>query len=64
MREDFKAARKLGEDAVKEAEKNGVSPYLPILDEMPGIKDCTAEVHVGLTELAAQKNSRKQGNRT
>ena len=55
MREDFKAARKLGEDAVKEAEKNGVSPYLPILDEMPGIKDCTAEVHVGLTELPLRR---------
>ena len=55
MREDYKAARKLGEDAVKEAEKNGVSPWLPVLDELPEIKECTAEVHVGLTELPLRR---------
>lgn len=55
MREDFKAARKLGEEAVKAAEKQGISPYLPVLDDMPQIKECSAEVHVGLTELPLRR---------
>ena len=55
MREDYRAAKKLGEDAVKEAKRVGASPYLPVLDEMPEIKDCTAEVRLGLLELPLRR---------
>lgn len=55
MREDYKAAKKLGEDAVKEAERKGISPYLPVLDEMPEIKECVSEIRIGLTELPVRR---------
>ena len=55
MREDYKAAKKLGDEAVKEAKRQGKSPYLPVLDELPGIKDCVSEIHVGLTELPLRR---------
>ena len=42
MREDYKAAKKLGDDAVKEANKKGISPYLPILDENPAVKEAVS----------------------
>ncbi|MBQ3841252.1 MAG: BMP family ABC transporter substrate-binding protein [Ruminiclostridium sp.] len=51
MRADYRAAKKLGEDAVREAEKNNVSPYLPILDTSTEIKRAAGEVHLGLQEL-------------
>ncbi|MBR6336844.1 MAG: BMP family ABC transporter substrate-binding protein [Ruminococcus sp.] len=51
MREDYKAAKKLGDDAVKEANKKGIPPYLPILDENPAVKEAVSEIKLGLIEL-------------
>ena len=51
MREDYKAAKRLGDEAAAKAKKNGVSPYLPVLDELPGAKDSVGEIRIGLTEL-------------
>lgn len=51
MRSDYKAAKKLGDDAVREALKNGESPYLPVLDSMEEVKNSPGEVKVGLMEL-------------
>ncbi len=51
MRSDYKAAKKLGDDAVREALKNGESPYLPVLDSMEAVKNSPGEVKVGLMEL-------------
>lgn len=60
MRADYKAAKKLGEDAVREAEKNHISPYLPVLDTSGEIKRSSGEVHIGLIELPL---SRIKGNK-
>ena len=51
MREDYKAAKKLADDAVKEATRKGISPYLPILDVMEEVKDNVGQTRVGLLEL-------------
>ena len=60
MRADYRAAKKLGEDAVKEAERNHISPYLPVLDTSGEIKRSSGEVHLGLIELPL---SRIKGNK-
>ena len=60
MRADYRAAKKLGEDAVKEAERNHVSPYLPVLDTSGEIKRSEGEVRLGLIELPI---SRIKGNK-
>lgn len=51
MRSDYKEAKKLGDEAVRAAIRNGVSPYLPVLDNLEEIKHSAGEVHVGLMEL-------------
>ncbi|MBQ7186666.1 MAG: hypothetical protein IJR91_03430 [Ruminococcus sp.] len=55
MRDDYKAARRLGEEAVREAKRKGVSPYPPVLDELPEIKSCSSEVRLGLLELPVRR---------
>lgn len=47
----YKNAKKLGDEAVRAAVKNGVSPYLPVLDTFEEIKKSVGEVHAGLMEL-------------
>ena len=51
MREDYKAAKKLGDEAVREAHKKGISPYLPVLDLMEEVKDNVGQTRLGLMEL-------------
>ncbi len=51
MRTDYKAAKKLGDDAVKEAIKKGVSPYLPVLDLIEDVKQSAGQTRLGLMEL-------------
>lgn len=51
MRNDYRAALKLGEAAVRKAARQGVSPYLPALDSFEDIKTGTRQVPVGLVEL-------------
>ena len=60
MRSDYKAAKKLGEDAVRSALKNGISPYLPVLDTIEEVKRSPGEVRLGLVELPL---SRITGNK-
>ncbi len=60
MREDYKAAKKLGDDAVRNAAKTGVSPYLPVLDAMEEVKDNAGQTRLGLLELPL---SRIKGNK-
>ncbi|MBR4580917.1 MAG: BMP family ABC transporter substrate-binding protein [Lachnospiraceae bacterium] len=51
MLEDYQSAKKLGEAAAKAAIKEGKSPYLPVLDAIPEIKDSVGEAYVGVLEL-------------
>lgn len=60
MRLYYREAKKLGDEAVRAAVKNGVSPYLPVLDNFEEIKHPAGEVHVGLMDLAV---SRIRGNK-
>ena len=60
MKEDYKAAKKLGEKAVREAVRNGQSPYLPVLDSLEEVKSGLAQRHLGLMELPM---SRIKGNK-
>lgn len=60
MRLYYKEAKKLGDEAVRAAIKNGISPYLPVLDNIEEIKHSAGEVHVGLMELPI---SRITGNK-
>lgn len=60
MREDYKAAKKLAEEAVRKAEKEGRSPYLPVLDVITEKKRSSGQTHLGLMELPL---SRIKGNK-
>lgn len=51
MRIDYKAAKKLADDAVAEANKTGSDPYLPVLDSKPEINNSLKVVKLGLIEL-------------
>ena len=51
MLEDYQSAKKLGEAAAKAAIKEGKSPYLPVLDAIPEIKDSVGEAYIGVLEL-------------
>ncbi len=51
MSEDYQQAKRLGEAAVRTALKEGKSPYLPVLDALPEIKDSVGEAYVGVLEL-------------
>ena len=60
MRLYYKDAKKLGDEAVRAAIKNGVSPYLPVLDNFEEVKHSAGEVHAGLMDLPL---SRIRGNK-
>ena len=60
MKEDYKAAKKLGEKAVREAVRNGASPYLPVLDSIEEVKNAAGQRHLGLLDLPI---SRIKGNK-
>ena len=51
MSEDYQIARRMAEAAVKAAIKEGKSPYLPVLDAIPEIKDSVGEKYIGILEL-------------
>ena len=51
MKEDYKAAKKMGEKAVREAVRNGTSPYLPVLDSLDEVNNSLSQRHLGLIEL-------------
>ena len=51
MSEDYQLAKRLGEAAVRTALKEGRSPYLPVLDALPEIKESVGEAYVGVLEL-------------
>ena len=60
MRSDYKFAKKMGDEAVRAAVKNGMSPYLPVLDTFEEVKHSLGEVRLGLMELPI---SRIKGNK-
>ena len=51
MSEDYQIAKRMGEAAAKAAIKDGKSPYLPVLDAIPEIKDSVGEAYIGVLEL-------------
>ena len=51
MSEDYLIAKRMGEVAAKAAMKEGKSPYLPVLDAIPEIKDSVGEAYIGVLEL-------------
>lgn len=51
MSEDYQIAKRMGEAAAKAAMKEGKSPYLPVLDSIPEIKDSVGEAYIGVLEL-------------
>ncbi len=63
MREDYKAAKKLADEAVKDARKKGISPYLPVLDSLENARRSGSEVHLGLMELPLSRivGNKEQG---
>ena len=61
MREDYKAAKKLGDEAVREANKKGISPYLPVLDTMEAVKDNVGQTRLGLMELPIERIKGNKG---
>ena len=60
MRQDYKEAKKQAEAAVRNAVKNGASPYLPVLDSLEETKNTAGEISLGLLELPL---SRITGNK-
>ncbi len=60
MKEDYKAAKKKADKAVRDAIRDGVSPYLPVLDTIEEVKNATARRSLGLLELPL---SRIKGNK-
>ncbi len=51
MREAYREAKKRAEDAVRKANREGVDPYLPVLDEIVSQAQIKNEVSLGLIEL-------------
>ncbi|MBP5262335.1 MAG: BMP family ABC transporter substrate-binding protein, partial [Clostridiales bacterium] len=60
MKEDYKAAKKKADKAVRDAIRDGVSPYLPVLDTIEEVKNATMRRSLGLLELPL---SRIKGNK-
>ena len=60
MAEEYKVAKRRGEKAVREAVRDGVSPYLPVLDSLEEIKFAAGTRSLGLLELPL---SRIKGNK-
>ncbi|SFC76941.1 hypothetical protein [Ruminococcus albus] len=63
MRSDYKAAKRLAEEAVAEARKNNTSPYLPVLDANEEINNSLKVVKLGLIELPVDRiiGNKEQG---
>ena len=59
-RQDYIAAKKLGDATVRFCMKQGITPYPPVLDAFEAIKDTAGEVRLGLLELPL---SRIRGNK-
>ena len=60
MKSDYKAAKKKAEKAVRDAVREGRSPYLPVLDDLAEIKHATVTRSIGLLELPV---TRIRGNK-
>ena len=60
MIEDYKAARKMAEDAVRKAVRSGTSPYLPVLDALEEVRSSAPQTRLGVLELPL---SRIKGNK-
>ena len=55
MSEDYQIAKRMGESAAKAALKEGKSPYLPVLDAIPEIKDSVGEAYIGVLERSLRR---------
>jgi len=51
MSEEYQLAKRMGDAAYRTAIKEGKSPYLPVLDAIPEIKDSVGETYIGVLEL-------------
>lgn len=51
MKSDYKAARKKAEKEVRDAIREGRSPYLPVLDELEEVKNSNTTRSIGLLDL-------------
>lgn len=62
-RQDYIAAKKLGDAYIRFCMKNGLSAYSPVLDSFEEIKESAGEVHLGLLELPLSriKGNKEQG---
>ncbi|MBQ7274704.1 MAG: BMP family ABC transporter substrate-binding protein [Clostridiales bacterium] len=63
MKSDYKAAKKKAEKAVRDAVREGRSPYLPVLDALEEIKHATVTRSIGLLDLPVNriKGNKEQG---
>lgn len=55
MKSDYKAAKKKAEKEVRDAVRNGRSPYLPVLDAIEEVKHATATRSIGLLDLPVNR---------
>ena len=60
MKEDYKAAKRKADKAVRDAMREGRSPYPPVLDSIEEVKHATVRRSLGLLELPL---SRIKGNK-
>ncbi|SCW31010.1 Basic membrane lipoprotein Med, substrate-binding protein (PBP1-ABC) superfamily [Ruminococcaceae bacterium YRB3002] len=60
MKEDYKLAKKKADKAVRDAIREGRSPYLPVLDTIEEVKNAKTRKSLGLMELPI---SRIKGNK-
>ena len=51
MKSDYKAARKKAEKEVRDAVREGRSPYLPVLDDIEEVKSSNTTRSIGLLDL-------------
>ena len=63
MKSDYKAAKKKAEKEVRDAVREGRSPYLPVLDALEEIKHATVTRSIGLLDLPVNriKGNKEQG---
>lgn len=55
MKSDYKAARKKAEKEVRDAVREGRSPYLPVLDELEEVKSSNTTRSIGLLDLPVER---------
>ena len=55
MKSDYKAARKKAEKEVRDAIREGRSPYLPVLDELEEVKSSNTTRSIGLLDLPVNR---------